>query len=52
MAKRTLERVSRQKSTKYKIYDNVWQNKVSPNSRIRHGRVGYVSVQVLVQQTC
>jgi len=24
---------------KYKIYDNVWQNKRSPNRRIRHGRL-------------
>ena len=42
-----------EKSTKYKIHDNIWQNKVSPNRRIRHGRVPcYVSVQVLVQKTC
>ena len=43
MAKRTLEQKSQKKSTKYKIYDNVWQNKVRSKEQIRHGRVGCVS---------
>ena len=40
MAKRTLGQKSQKKSTKYKIYDNVWQNKVSPNKQIRHDSEG------------